>query len=186
VTPTSDRPGVDAAAAPVGYQDFLDCLRRFLGESFPQSGFATEGDPIILAVAAMGPIGAVLEWSLGQVEAYHPYTPSLISMGLMQDYLPVLRAAYAALISGIGATDPGAPQQAGGDSAAAGRRLRAALSRCRDVIDEINALLDAKNGFPVFASAMTIRELEIVAGGLVEARSGTVTALGWSRCNPRV
>ena len=182
----SDRPGEDAAGAPATPEDVLDCLRQRLRYSFPGSCFATEDDPIILAVAAMGSIGGVMNWLLHQVEAHNPETPSLISIGLVETDLPMLRAAYSALLCEVGATYPGAPQQADPEYSDTARLVRDALSSLHDVIDEISDLLASKRGFPLSASAMTVRELRVVVGRLGEARLGIVTALGWSRCRPRV
>lgn len=161
----------------VNFEDALDCLRQRLGDSFPGSSFATEEDPVILAVAAMGSVTGVLRWAFHQVRDYHPETESLIPIGLVQDYLPTLRGAYSALLCGIGAKYPGALQ---------GRPVRDALSRLQDAVDDMVALLDAKKGLPNLASAMTVAELETVVDRLVDARTGIVNALGWSRCRPRV
>jgi hypothetical protein len=181
VTAMSDLPGGDAAGAPASSKDSLVCLRRHLEDSFPGGRFATEVDPIILAVAAMGSIWGVLNWSLRQVEAYHPETPSLIPLGLVESDLPTLRAAYSALLSEVGATYPAAMQQADPEYAGTARFVRDALSSLHDVIVEISALLASKRGFPSSAPAMTVRELGVIVGRLGEARLGIATALGWSK-----
>lgn len=181
----SDSAGREATTTPASAEDFLDVLRQRLGDSFPVSHFATEKDPIILAVAAMGSIGGVLTWSLHQVQGYNPEMPSPIPIGLVQDCLPTLRAAYAALLCGIGAKYPGALQEPDPDYAETGWFVRDALSRLQDAVDDTVAPLDARKGFPKSASAMTVGELETVVHRLVDARTGIVNALGWSRCRPK-